>query len=116
MLLYRPRFRHAEKAARPVNLVAAEALAPGVTPVYPDPADLVVDIETPSGEVMAVDDPALRRRLGDPESLTLLRSERALTDPYAEKQQPWGTYLVLAVLIGIAIAGWRYGWWARLIG
>ncbi|WP_341896719.1 hypothetical protein [Ferrovibrio terrae] len=42
-------------------------------------------------------------------------SERALTDPYAEKPQPWGLYLLLGVLAGIAIAGWRYGWWARLL-
>jgi hypothetical protein len=43
-------------------------------------------------------------------------SERALTDPYAERQQPWGLYLALGVLAGVAIAGWRYGWWARLFG
>ncbi|MFN3399491.1 MAG: hypothetical protein ACK4Z4_04050, partial [Ferrovibrio sp.] len=43
-------------------------------------------------------------------------SERALTDPYAETRQPWGLYLVLGVLAGVALAGWRYGWWARLFG
>jgi hypothetical protein len=43
-------------------------------------------------------------------------SERALTDPYAEARQPWGLYLVLGVLAGVALAGWRYGWWARLFG
>jgi len=80
MLRYRPRFRHADKAARPANLAAAEAMAPGVTPLYADPADLAVDVETPSGEVLAVDDPALLGRLGDAASLALLRSERALTD------------------------------------
>jgi hypothetical protein len=80
MLLYRPRFRHAETAARPTNLAAAEAMGPGVTPLYADPADLAVDVETPSGEVLAVDDPALLGRLGDAASLALLRSERALTD------------------------------------
>jgi uncharacterized protein YcbX len=80
MLLYRPRFRHADKAARPANLAAAEAMGPGVTPLYADPADLAVDVETPSGEVLAVDDPALLDRLGKAASLALLRSERALTD------------------------------------
>ena len=80
MLLYRPRFRHADKAARPANLAAAEAMAPGVTPLYADPADLAVDVETPSGELLAVDDPALLCRLGEAASLALLRSERALTD------------------------------------
>jgi uncharacterized protein YcbX len=80
MLLYRPRFRHPERADRPANLAEAEGLGPGVTPLYADPADLAVDVETPSGDVLAVDDPALRRRLGEEASLSVLRSERALTD------------------------------------
>ena len=49
-----------------------------------DPADLALDVEAPSGEVLAIDDPALLRQLaaraGDDHSLTLLRSERAMTD------------------------------------
>jgi len=80
MLLYRPRFRHPDRAAKPANLAAAESLAPGVTPLYGDPADLVVDVETPSGESLSIDDPALLARLGDAGSLALLRSDRALTD------------------------------------
>jgi hypothetical protein len=43
----------------PPNLAEAEALAPGVTPLYADLADRMVDVETPSGEVLAVDDPRL---------------------------------------------------------
>jgi uncharacterized protein YcbX len=84
MLLYRPRFRHPDKAASPPNLAEAEAMAPGLNPVFADPTDLVVEVEIPSGEVVRVDDPALIRmlgeRLGDGHVLTLLRSERALTD------------------------------------
>lgn len=80
MLLYRPRFRHPERASRPANLAAAEALGPGVTPLYAEPADLAVDVETPTGDVLAIEDPALRGRLGQEASLSLLRSERALTD------------------------------------
>jgi uncharacterized protein YcbX len=81
MLLYRPRFRHPAKAAKPVNLVEAESLGPGVTPLFADPAELVVDVETPTGEVLAVDDPALLGILGeDIAALTLLRSDRAITD------------------------------------
>ncbi|HET6720624.1 MAG TPA: hypothetical protein VFH22_13305, partial [Rhodocyclaceae bacterium] len=30
-------------------------------------------------------------------------AERALADPYAEKRQPWGIYLVLLVLLGVAL-------------
>jgi uncharacterized protein len=84
MLLYRPRFRYPEKAAKPSNLAEAEELSPILNPVAADPADLALDVETPSGEVLAIDDPALLRQLaeraGDGHSLTLLRSERAMTD------------------------------------
>jgi uncharacterized protein len=86
MLLYRPRFRHPQRAAVPQNLAEAEALAPGLNlnPVGADAADLAVDVETPSGSVLAIDDPALLRELTKGEaghhSLTLLRSERAMTD------------------------------------
>ena len=84
MLLYCPRFRHPEKSAVPPNWAEAEALLPILNPVGADPADLAVEVETPTGEVLAVDDPALLRRLaegaGDGHSLALLRSERAMTD------------------------------------
>jgi hypothetical protein len=84
MLLYRPRFRHREKAAMPVNLSEAEKIAPGLTPLYGSPEELAVDVETPSGEVFSVDDPTLPRILGGPtgggDGLTLLRSDRAMTD------------------------------------
>jgi len=84
MLLYRAYFRHPIKAAQPPNLAEAEAMGPGLNPIPGDPADLVVDVETPSGNVLSVDDPALIKALGEglgqPDSLTLLRSERAMTD------------------------------------
>ena len=82
MLRYRPRFRNPEKAARPPNLTEAESIGPGATPVFADAADLIVDVETPSGIVLAVDDPALLEMLDvrNSHALTLLRSERAMTD------------------------------------
>jgi uncharacterized protein len=84
MLLYRPRFRQPEKAAKPANLAETEELSPILNPVASDPADLALDVETPSGEVLAIGDPALLRQLaeraGGAHSLTLLRSERAMTD------------------------------------
>jgi len=84
MLLYRPKFRHPAKAACPPNLAEAERMSPGLTPVYPSPADLVVDVEPPTGDVLAIDSPALHDRLragnGAAHELTLLRSDRAMTD------------------------------------
>src|ERR1044071_7284885 len=84
MLLYRPRFRHPDKAARPVNLAEAESLGPGVNPMSADETELMVDVETPNGETLAINDPALIRNLREgvakPPDLKLLRSERAMTD------------------------------------
>ncbi|MBA3763215.1 MAG: MOSC domain-containing protein [Chthoniobacterales bacterium] len=63
MLKYRPRFR------QPLN---SGALEPSV------------DVETPTGERLAIDDPALterlRHRIDEKHHLSLMRSERALTD------------------------------------
>jgi hypothetical protein len=84
MLRYRPRFRHPERAAAPPNLAEASSIGPGITPADGDPEDLILDVETPSGGVVAVDDPALIEMLGEgigPENrLRLVRSDRALTD------------------------------------
>ncbi|MGA8025757.1 MAG: MOSC domain-containing protein [Bryobacteraceae bacterium] len=84
MLLYRPRYRHPERAAKPGNLAEAEARGSGVTPLYADLSDLMVDVETPAGERLAIDDPRLismlREGIGDRHELTLLRSARSMTD------------------------------------
>src|SRR5260370_3938648 len=82
MLRYRPSFRQPDKAARPIN--QSEAEKAGATPLYADPDDLMLDVETPAGDTLAIDDPtlieALRQGIDDKHRLTLLRSERALTD------------------------------------
>jgi uncharacterized protein YcbX len=84
MLLYRPRYRNPERTARPDNLAEAEAIGSGLTPVYGDLADLVVDVETPGGERVAIDDPRLismlREGIRERHELTLLRSHRPMTD------------------------------------
>ncbi len=82
LLQYRPRFRHPDKAARPVNLTEAESM--GANPVSADPSELMVDVETPDGRTLAIDDPALmtmvRADIDQKHQLTLMRSERAMTD------------------------------------
>jgi len=84
LLQYHPRFRHSDKAARPTNLAEAESIGPGLTPASADPQDLMVDVEVPTGEKLAIDDPALLRRLRDTvpctPDLTLVRSDRSMTD------------------------------------
>jgi uncharacterized protein len=85
MLRYQPQFRDGELAARPLNQAAAEQLGPGITPLYPAPLErLAIDVETPAGETLAIDDPALRAMLAtgkvEADKLSLIRSDRALTD------------------------------------
>jgi uncharacterized protein YcbX len=84
MLLYRPLFRNPDKAAMPLNLAEAEDLAPGVTPIFGDADELGLDIETPSGDVLAIDDPALieklTARLDGKHDVSLLRCDRPMTD------------------------------------
>jgi uncharacterized protein YcbX len=82
LLQYRPRFRHPDKAAKPINLTEAESM--GANPVWADPAELMIDVETPNGETLAIDDPnlieMLRTDIDQKQQVTLTRSERAMTD------------------------------------
>lgn len=84
MLLYRPQFRHPERASQPPNLTEATSIAPGITPANADAEDMLLDVVTPSGEILSVDNPVLVKLLGEGISeknqLTLVRSDRALTD------------------------------------
>jgi uncharacterized protein YcbX len=83
MLLYRPGFRDPQVASKPPNQAEALQLADIISPVYPSLAELEVDVDTPSGQTLAVDDPALLAMLAKERSssvLSLLRSHRAMTD------------------------------------
>jgi uncharacterized protein YcbX len=82
MILYQPRFRHPEKATRPINLLEAEQN--GAAPLSGSPEELMIDVETPDGKVFAIDDPALidslRAGIEHNHEIRLIRSDRSLTD------------------------------------
>jgi len=82
LLQYRPHFRLPDKAARPINLAEAEKM--GANPLSADLSELMVDVETPDGKTLAIDDPALmdmvRTGLDEKHRLTLMQSQRAMTD------------------------------------
>ena len=84
MIRYRARFRNPEKAARPVNLSEAEKLSPNLNPIPAGVSELMVDVETPDGKTFTIDDSALidhlRANAEGKHDLTLLRSEKAITD------------------------------------
>jgi uncharacterized protein YcbX len=82
LLQYRPRFRYPDKAARPVNLVEAESK--DANPLSADLAELVVDVDTPDEKTLAIDDPTLidvlRADIDQKHQVTLMKSQRAMTD------------------------------------
>ncbi len=82
LLQYRPRFRYPDKAARPINLIEAESR--DANPLSADLAELLVDVETPDGKTVAIDDPALiemlRTEVDQKHQVTLMQSQRAMTD------------------------------------
>jgi uncharacterized protein YcbX len=82
LLQYRPRFRHPDKAARPINLIEAESR--NANPLLADLAELVVDVQTPDGKTLAINDPALiemlRADVDQKHQVTLMQSQRAMTD------------------------------------
>ncbi len=84
MICYRPRFRQPEKAVQPRNRPEAESLGSGTTPIPASAAELMLDVETPDGQTFAIDDPALLQHLSagaaPGPTLTLLRSDKAITD------------------------------------
>jgi uncharacterized protein YcbX len=82
ILQYRPQFRFPDKAARPINLTEAEGN--GASPLLADISELMVDVKTPEGKTLAIDDPALmemlRADIDQKHQLTLMRSQRAMVD------------------------------------
>jgi len=82
MIRYHARFRNPEKAARPINL--AEAESSGANPVSANASELMIEVETPDGKTIAIDDPALidnlRANIDGKHELKLLRSDKAMTD------------------------------------
>jgi uncharacterized protein YcbX len=84
MIRYRARFRQPDKAAQPINAAEAEKLSSNINPISANAADLMIDVETPDGKTFAIDDPGLiehlRANTEDKHDLTLLRSDKAVTD------------------------------------
>src|SRR5215467_14780708 len=82
LLQYRPRFRYPDKAARPINLIEAESR--NANPLSADLGELVVDVELPGGNTVAIDDPALiemlRTDVDQKHQVTLMQSQRPMTD------------------------------------
>jgi uncharacterized protein len=83
LLLYQPRYRYPSATLQPQHLEAAQAMGPGINPLYPDTEQFAVDIETPSGDTYALEDAAfldhLKTLAADPD-LKLHFSQRSQYD------------------------------------
>jgi uncharacterized protein len=112
MLLYLPRYRNTERMSKPLNLSQAEALGSGVTPIYASPADFALDVETPQGELVPIDDTRLiemlKNGIREAHQLTLLRSERAMTDCRPVSLLSMQTVRKLAQEVGVAMDKRRF--------
>ena len=84
LLRFRPRWRNPEKAVRPLNQKEAEVMSPLINPITAGRAELMLEVEAPDGRTFAIDDPALLdalcEDLSEKPKLTLLRSDKAMTD------------------------------------
>ena len=82
MICYRARFRDPTKAARPSN--QREAEENGAWPLPVSSMELAIDVETSDGKFLEIDDPSLidflRAGIEQSNGVTLLRSDRAMTD------------------------------------
>ena len=82
MIRYRARFRDPVKAARPSNQRETEET--GAWPLPVSSMELAIDVETPDGKFVEIDDPSLidflRTGIEHSNDVTLLRSDRAMTD------------------------------------
>ena len=82
LLQYRPLFRYPDKAARPVNLTEADKMGAG--PLSADVSELMIDIATPDGKTVAIDDPVLIEMLlseiDKKHQLSLMRIPPGVTD------------------------------------
>ncbi|MEM9905176.1 MAG: MOSC N-terminal beta barrel domain-containing protein [Cyanobacteria bacterium P01_D01_bin.44] len=55
LLQYKPRYKNASVTLKPGNLEAAQGMAPGINPLYPETEQFSVEVETPEGEIYSLD-------------------------------------------------------------
>jgi uncharacterized protein YcbX len=80
MLLFRPKYRHPEAIALPVDIEASFGMGPGVYPVFPPAEAFALDVTTPDGRVFPVQSEELRTELEGKAGVVLRFSERSLCD------------------------------------
>ncbi|NJN20283.1 MAG: MOSC domain-containing protein [Leptolyngbya sp. RL_3_1] len=63
LLRYQPRYKYPSATLKPEHLAAAQGMAPGINPLYPEAEQFAVEVETPAGEVYDLGDGAFLAHL-----------------------------------------------------
>ncbi|NEQ50536.1 MAG: MOSC domain-containing protein [Leptolyngbya sp. SIO3F4] len=83
MLLYQPRYKHQAATLKPEHLEAAQGMAPGINPLYPETEQFSVEIEAPDGELYNLEDGSFLDHLKtttDDQTLSLKFTQRGQYD------------------------------------
>lgn len=83
LLLYQPRYRNQAATLKPEHLVAAQGMAPGINPLYPEAEQFSVEVEAPDGETYGLEDGTFLEHLKtftDDQTLSLKFTQRSQYD------------------------------------
>ena len=83
LLLYQPRYKNNDATLKPEHLKAAQGMAPGINPLYPETEQFSVEVETPKGETYNLGDGAFLehlKTLTDDQTLSLKFTQRSQYD------------------------------------
>jgi uncharacterized protein len=112
MLRCRATFRHPERMSAPPNLAEAQAIGSGATPLYAQAGEDLLDVRTPDGDVLSIEDPRLLEWLNpagrEGGGLDLLRSDRSLTDCRPLSLISLETIARLEAEVGVALDARRF--------
>ncbi|MGB3295598.1 MAG: MOSC N-terminal beta barrel domain-containing protein [Phormidesmis sp.] len=82
LLLYKPQYKQESTTLKPKNLEAAQNMAPGINPLYPETEAFAVEVETPEGETYRLDESFLEhiKSLTDDQTLKLRFTQKSQYD------------------------------------
>ena len=82
LLLYKPQYKQGSTTFKPKNLDAAQSMAPGINPLYPETEAFAIEVETPEGETYRLDESFLThiKALTDDQTLKLRFTQKSQYD------------------------------------
>ena len=81
LLLYQPRYKNHDATLQPKNLAAAQEMPPGINPLYPEPDQFSIEVETPDGNIYSLENDSFL------EHLKSLTGDRSLRLRFTQRSQ-----------------------------